>query len=201
MASTITTSLPGNAFSRRVALDARFVAGISRYHQQRECGRRPLLGSAGVAASPRAARTVFMEACTNTTATASEKRTTGSTRRRRSRPGKPNRPPQLIRNTFGATIGGPILKDRFFFFAAYEGQRTHETQQTVRVVPSDRVPAGHHSVPVHERWFRPDVRAQHPKRQQPVYDHWLDPPIRNCWCNSLPINSLIWIRIARPHVR
>ena len=50
--------------------------------------------------------------------------------------GQPNRPPQLIRNTFGATLGGPIVKDRFFFFVAYEGQRTHETIQTTRVVPS-----------------------------------------------------------------
>lgn len=51
--------------------------------------------------------------------------------------GEPNRPPQLIRNTFGATVGGPIIKDRFFFFGAYEGQRTHETLQTTRVIPSD----------------------------------------------------------------
>jgi len=50
--------------------------------------------------------------------------------------GEANRPPQLIRNTFGAAIGGPILKDRLFFFANYEGQRTHETQQLVRTIPS-----------------------------------------------------------------
>ncbi len=30
--------------------------------------------------------------------------------------GEANRPPQLIRNTFGATIGGPILKDRLLLF-------------------------------------------------------------------------------------
>jgi hypothetical protein len=40
--------------------------------------------------------------------------------------GLPNKPPHLVRNTFGATIGGPIKKDRVFFFAAYEGQRTRE---------------------------------------------------------------------------
>ena len=50
--------------------------------------------------------------------------------------GLPNVPPHLVRNTFGATVGGPILKDRVFFFAAYEGQRTHENQQITRIVPS-----------------------------------------------------------------
>src|SRR5216684_7519523 len=50
--------------------------------------------------------------------------------------GLPNEPPHLVRNTFGATVGGPIVKDRIFFFAAYEGQRTHENQQITRVVPS-----------------------------------------------------------------
>jgi len=50
--------------------------------------------------------------------------------------GLPNVPPHLVRNTFGATVGGPIVKDRVFFFAAYEGQRTHENQQITRVVPS-----------------------------------------------------------------
>lgn len=30
------------------------------------------------------------------------------------------------RNTFGATIGGPIVRDRTFFFAAYQGTRRHE---------------------------------------------------------------------------
>jgi Carboxypeptidase regulatory-like domain len=50
--------------------------------------------------------------------------------------GLPNVPGQLIRNTFGATVGGPIRKDRIFFFLAYEGQRTRENAQVTRVVPS-----------------------------------------------------------------
>jgi len=50
--------------------------------------------------------------------------------------GEPNIPGQLIRNTFGASIGGPIKKDRLFFFATYEGQRTRESLQVTRVVPS-----------------------------------------------------------------
>ena len=56
--------------------------------------------------------------------------------------GLPNVPVQLIRNTFGATVGGPIRKDRIFFFLAYEGQRTRETLQTTRVVPSDNLRQG-----------------------------------------------------------
>jgi hypothetical protein len=47
-----------------------------------------------------------------------------------------NTPPFLLRNTFGANVGGPILKDRLFFFAAYEGQRKRENLQVTRVVPS-----------------------------------------------------------------
>lgn len=50
--------------------------------------------------------------------------------------GLPNKPGQLIRNTFGVTAGGPIIKDKLFFFAAYEGQRTRESLQVTRTVPS-----------------------------------------------------------------
>ncbi|HET6176853.1 MAG TPA: carboxypeptidase-like regulatory domain-containing protein [Candidatus Sulfotelmatobacter sp.] len=56
--------------------------------------------------------------------------------------GLPNRPGPLVRNTFGAFIGGPIKKDRMFFFADYEGQRTNEASQTTRVVPSDLMRTG-----------------------------------------------------------
>lgn len=38
--------------------------------------------------------------------------------------GDPKLPrPKLLRNVFGGTIGGPIQKDRFFFFYNYEGRR------------------------------------------------------------------------------
>jgi Carboxypeptidase regulatory-like domain len=50
--------------------------------------------------------------------------------------GLPNKPGELIRNTFGAALGGSILKNRFFFFANYEGQRSREAVQTTQAVPS-----------------------------------------------------------------
>jgi hypothetical protein len=39
--------------------------------------------------------------------------------------------PTLKRNTFGATIGGPILKDKLFFFASYQGQRVRDLDGSV----------------------------------------------------------------------
>jgi len=58
------------------------------------------------------------------------------------RAGLPNRAGKKLRNTFGASIGGPIKKDRVFFFGAYEGQRKAESLQTTRTVPSGNLRNG-----------------------------------------------------------
>ncbi|MFZ0737221.1 MAG: TonB-dependent receptor [Candidatus Acidiferrales bacterium] len=39
--------------------------------------------------------------------------------------------PALKRNTFGATLGGPILKDKLFFFVAYQGQRAVDQDDSI----------------------------------------------------------------------
>ena len=40
--------------------------------------------------------------------------------------GQPNKPLKLDRNIFGVSVGGPIQKNRLFFFANYEGTRQRE---------------------------------------------------------------------------
>jgi hypothetical protein len=56
--------------------------------------------------------------------------------------GQPNVPPKLIRNIFGVSLGGPIWKDRLFFFANYEGARQREENSVLRIVPSDTLRQG-----------------------------------------------------------
>src|SRR2546422_5757701 len=56
--------------------------------------------------------------------------------------GQPNKPPKLIRNIFGGSLGGPIMKDRLFFFVNYEGSRQREEASVLRIVPSDDLRQG-----------------------------------------------------------
>jgi hypothetical protein len=56
--------------------------------------------------------------------------------------GEPNTPPKLIRNIFGGSLGGPIVKERFFFFVNYEGSRQREEASVLRIVPSDSLRKG-----------------------------------------------------------
>jgi hypothetical protein len=56
--------------------------------------------------------------------------------------GLPNKPGELIRNTFGAYISGPIKKEKLYYFANFEMQRTAEAQQETLIVPNAAFRAG-----------------------------------------------------------
>ena len=57
--------------------------------------------------------------------------------------GLPNRPVSLVRNIYGGAVGGPVLKDRLFFFLNYEGRRDSQgTSVYAGTVPNAGYRAG-----------------------------------------------------------
>ena len=56
-------------------------------------------------------------------------------------------PPPFKRNQFGATLGGPVKKDKTFFFVNYEGLRQSLTNTSVNTVPSQAARNGNLCAP------------------------------------------------------
>ncbi len=52
------------------------------------------------------------------------------------------RPPQLIRNEFGITAGGPIVKNKTFWLFSYEGLRQREARFAQTQAPTDAIWGG-----------------------------------------------------------
>jgi len=50
--------------------------------------------------------------------------------------------PPLVDNRFGGSLGGPIWKEKVFFFFNYEGRRLPGTQKVTRLVPTDTFKQG-----------------------------------------------------------
>ena len=55
--------------------------------------------------------------------------------------------PHSVDNRFGGTTGGPIWKNKLFFFANYEGRRLHDDAIFNTVVPYCNSEAGHPEFP------------------------------------------------------
>jgi Carboxypeptidase regulatory-like domain/TonB dependent receptor-like, beta-barrel len=52
------------------------------------------------------------------------------------------RNPKLVYNQFGATLGGPIMKDKLFYFASYEGTYDHQFASRTVSVPTPEMKRG-----------------------------------------------------------
>ncbi|MGH9662712.1 MAG: hypothetical protein ACRD96_29450, partial [Bryobacteraceae bacterium] len=50
--------------------------------------------------------------------------------------------PKLVYNQFGATVGGPVKRDKIFYFFAYEGTRNREFASRFLTVPTPAIKAG-----------------------------------------------------------
>jgi hypothetical protein len=67
--------------------------------------------------------------------------------------------PALRQNTFGGTIGGPIFKDRTFFFFGYEGQRIGRAVTALATVPTSTQLNGVFTAPVGTARYNPSTGA------------------------------------------
>jgi hypothetical protein len=56
--------------------------------------------------------------------------------------GTPTPPEDITRNTFGGTTGGPIQRNRLFFFGSYEGYYSHRESTAFFRVPDERARNG-----------------------------------------------------------
>ena len=75
--------------------------------------------------------------------------------------------PKRERNQFGAAVGGPLVRNKTFWFADYEGLRDQEGVPRVRQVPTAAEKAGFFSTAVVDPFCGRPAAVQ-PERAGPV---------------------------------
>ncbi len=77
--------------------------------------------------------------------------------------------PPFVQNNFGGVLGGPVLRNKLFFFSSYEGYRNREGVLFRRTVPTAAMKAGDFS----------DYRNLTTGAVVPIYDPWTQCGITN----------------------
>ncbi len=92
--------------------------------------------------------------------------------------------PDFKQNQFGGTLSGPIIKDKTFFFADYQGMRINQGLTFVSTVPSDLMRQGNFSE-INRPIYDPVTGAALPRERHPLG----------------PLRSRFGERPERPHPR
>ena len=82
------------------------------------------------------------------------------------------RPDPLVQNYYGFTLGGPILRNRTFFFAGYEGRSTHGAGTTLVAEHAHRSRSQRRSV-AHGSKPAAVAPSANGRNQQPAHRHFL----------------------------
>src|SRR5439155_19323366 len=77
--------------------------------------------------------------------------------------------PPFVQNNVGGVLGGPVLKNKLFFFSSYEGYRNREGVLFRRTVPTADMKRGDFS----------DYRNLTTGAVVPIYDPWTQCGINN----------------------
>lgn len=86
----------------------------------------------------------------------------------------PRRLPNFVQNQFGGTFGGPIRKDKTFFFVDYQGFRQREGRSYITIVPGPAIRNGDFSA-TDRPIFDPNTYNAATNTRQPFPNQMIDP--------------------------